>query len=228
MLEHKGIPYKRTDLVAVISKAVLRAARFEGVTVPALILDGERIQGSRAIARRLDEVVSEPPLFPADPGQRTRVEEAERWGDEVLQPMPRRMVWNFLKRDRTGVRSFLEGARLGLPTSVAAATAAPIIALSARFNEASDDNVRRDIAELAGALDEVDRLVAEGVIGGAEPNAADFQIAPSVALLMTMEDVREAVEGRPAAELARRICPDFPGRVPPAAPADWLEPLRAA
>ena len=150
MLERKGIAYKRVDLVAVMSKPILRAAGFPAVTVPALRIDGERVQGSRAIARRLDELVPEPPLMPSDPALRARVEEAERWGDEVLQPAPRRIVWNLLKLDRTPIRSYLEGARLGVPTSVAAATAAPIVALAARFNEATDDRVRRDLDRAAG------------------------------------------------------------------------------
>ncbi|HWN81031.1 MAG TPA: glutathione S-transferase N-terminal domain-containing protein, partial [Candidatus Udaeobacter sp.] len=47
MLQHKGVSYKRTDLLPVISKLVLRAVGFPGITVPALKIDGQRIQGSR-------------------------------------------------------------------------------------------------------------------------------------------------------------------------------------
>ncbi len=47
MLDRKGIPYKRVDLMPVISKGVLRAMRFPGNTVPALKLDGTRVQGSQ-------------------------------------------------------------------------------------------------------------------------------------------------------------------------------------
>src|SRR5215210_2891906 len=131
MLERKGIAYSRVDLVAVLSKGILRAAGFPRVTVPALRIDGARVQGSREIARELDRLVPEPPLFPADPDQREKVEHAEHWGDEVLQPVPRRIVWNLLKRDRSPLKSYLAGARLGVPVSVAAATAAPIVAASA-------------------------------------------------------------------------------------------------
>ena len=53
MLEHKGIPYKRTDLLPVISKVALRGLGFPGVTVPALKIDGGKVQGSRQIAREL-------------------------------------------------------------------------------------------------------------------------------------------------------------------------------
>jgi len=54
MLEHKGIPYKRTDLLPVVSKGALRAVGFPGVTVPALKIEGHKVQGSRQIARELE------------------------------------------------------------------------------------------------------------------------------------------------------------------------------
>lgn len=228
MLERKGIPYKRLDLVAGPHKLILRALGFPGTTVPALRLDGRRVQGSREISRALDEAVPEPPLFPADPAQRAKVAEAERWGDEVLQPVPRRVAWNILKRDRSPIRSYLEGARLGIPTSVAAATSAPIVAGAARYNKADDDRVLADLNSLPGLIDHVDELIAEGVIGGPEPNAADFQIAPSVALLLTFDDLRPLIAGRPAEELAHRLLPDFPGHAAPALPPAFLEPIRAA
>jgi glutathione S-transferase len=64
------------------------------------------------------------------------------------------------------------------------------------------------------------------VIGGEQPNVADFQIAPSVRLLMTFDDLRPAIESRPAGEHAKRFLPDAPGRIPPVFPAQWLEPLK--
>lgn len=228
MLERKGIPYKRVDLVFGVHKPILRAAGFSGNTVPAVRLDGRKVQGTRDIARELDRVVPEPPLFPADPDDRGKVEEAERWGDDVLQPVPRRLVWNMLKRGRAPVRSYLAGARLGIPTSIAAATSAPIVAYAARYNQADDDHVLADLNALPGLIDHVDALIADGVIGGPEPNAADFQIATSLALLLTADDIRPLIAGRPAGELANRLVPGFPGHTPPVLPPSFLEPLRAA
>ena len=150
MLELKGIPYQRTDLMPVVSKAALKALRFPGVTVPALKIEGRRVQGSRAIAQELDRLQPQPPLFPADTEQRIAVEEAERFGDEDLQAPVRRMLWNALRRDKAPLRSYSEGARLGIPIGLAVKTAAPIVAASARFNEASDENVRADLAALPG------------------------------------------------------------------------------
>ena len=226
MLEHKGIPYKRTDLLPVISKGVLRAVGFSGVTVPALKIDGSKVQGSRPIARELDRLRPKPPLFPADPEQRAAVEEAERFGDEELQHPIRQILWWGMKRDRAPLRSYSEGAKIGMPIGLAVKTAAPIVALSARFNEADDENVKRDLAALPGLLDRVDELIAAGTIGGEQLNAADFQIATSLGLALTLDDLKPAIEGRPAADLAKRIVPDYPGQMPPILPPAWLEPLR--
>jgi glutathione S-transferase len=227
MLEQKGIAYKRTDLLPVISKGALRAVGFPGVTVPALKIDGDKVQGSRQIARELDRLRPEPPFFPADPEQRAAVEEAERFGDEQLQPPMRQILWWAIKRDKAPLRSYSEGAKLGLPISLAMKTAAPIVALSARFNEADDEHVRAGLAALPAMLDKVDAWIAAGVIGGELLNAADFQIAPSIGLAMTLDDLRPAIENRPAGALARRVVPNYPGHTPPILPAAWLEPLNA-
>ena len=228
MLERKGIPYRRTDLLPAISKPVLRAAGFPGVTVPALRIDGARVQGSRPIARELERRVPEPPLFPAGPEARAAVEEAERFGDEELQHPVRQLLWWGLRHDREPLRSYSEGARIGLPIGLAMKTAAPIVAISARLNEADDANAQAALLALPVLLDRVDALIAAGTIGGAEPNAADLQIATSIGLAMTMADLLPAIEGRPAAALAERIVPDYPGHTPPVFPAAWLDPLRPA
>lgn len=215
MLEHKGIEYKRVDLISALHKPLLRAMRFSGTTVPALKIDGQRIQGTGKIARGLEELRPTPPLYPEDPEKLSAVEEAERWGDEVLQPVPRRLSWWAMKRDRSGVRSFLEGARLGIPVWLAALTAAPIIWISARLNKADDASAEADLAGLPAMLDKVDGWIASGVLGGEVLNAADFQIATSVRLLLCFDDLRPAIEARPAGALAMRVCPEFPGRIGP-------------
>jgi glutathione S-transferase len=228
MLERKGVEYKRRDLMPVISKGVVRAAGFPSTTVPALKLDGQKIQGSIPIARELDRLRPEPPLLPGDPDRRAAVEAAESWGDDTLQSLTRRILWNGINRDHSSIGTYAEGARLGIPIGVATKTAAPIIAAAVRINKASDDNVRADLAALPGSLERIDDWIEEGVLGGEDVNAADLQIATSVRLLMTMQDIRPAIEQRPAGELAFRVVPDFPGHIAPVFPAAWLEPLREA
>jgi glutathione S-transferase len=229
MLEHKGIPYKRVDMIpGPIKQVQLRAMRFPADTVPALKLNGRKIQGSREISRALDEIQPEPPLFPSDPKQRNAVEEAERWGDEVLQSMPRRIIWNALSRDNSQLTTYSEEANLPVPAPIAARSGGMVVALAKRRNDATDENTRRDLSELPGVLDRVDALIEERVIGGAEPNAADFQIAPSIRLMMTLDDLRPAIESRPAGEMAMRVVPEFHGRTPAVLPAEWLTGLRGS
>jgi glutathione S-transferase len=228
MLERKGIDYKRVDLMPVISRGVLKAMRFPGVTVPALKIDGRKLTGSREISRALDEIQPEPPLFGTDPDRRAAVEEAERWGEEVLADAVRRIFWNAIKRDKGPLRSYIGDARLGVPVGLAVATAAPIIAAEVKIHGVSDPAVRADLAALPGWLDRIDAWIAEGLLGSDEPNAADFQIAAGLALAMTLQDLRPAIAARPAGEHARRFAPDYPGDVPPILPVAWLEPLRAA
>jgi glutathione S-transferase len=228
MLEHKGIPYKRTDLMPVVSKGVLRAAGFPGVTVPALKVDGDKVQGSRQIARELERLRPEPPLFPADAEKKAAVEEAERFGDEELQHPIRQLLWWGFKQDKEPLRSYSEGAKIGLPIGLAVKTGGPLVALSARFNEATDENARKALEALPGLLGRVDAYIESGVLNGEVLNVADFQIAPSVGLMMTLDDLRPAIENRPAGALARRVVPNYPGRMPAVLPAEWLTPLRGA
>ena len=106
MLELKGIPYERVDLMPVISRVALRALRFPSNTVPSLTIGPDKLTGSRAIAAELERLRPEPPLYPSDQAERVAVAEAERWGEEVLQPAVRRISWNILRRDRAPLASY--------------------------------------------------------------------------------------------------------------------------
>ena len=218
MLRQKGVDYRRVDLVAVLHRGVLRVLGFPGITVPALRIDGRRVQGTRAIAEALDELRPGAPLVP-DPA----VVEAEAWADDRYQPVPRRLVWNALSRDRSTMATFLVNAKLGVPVSVAAGLGGPVIRAAVRANKADEAHVRADLASLPGLIDHVDDLLRTGTIGGGQPNVADYQIATSTALLAALDDIRPMLEGRPILDHARRVAPDYPGRVPKVFPQDWLQ-----
>lgn len=228
MLDYKSIGYQRTDLMPVISKLALRLLGFPDVTVPAARIDGNRVQGSIAISRELDRLRPQPPLYPDSGERRLAVEQIERFCDVGLQHPIRQAIWWSFKRDHAPLRSYSEGARLGVPIGLAVKTAAPIIALAVRFNQASDENVRAGLATLPGLLKRLDDWIEEGVIGGDEPNAADFQVSASLRLAMTMADLRPHIESRPCGQLALRLMPDYPGQMPPILPPDWLAPLAGA
>lgn len=226
MLERKGIGYRKIDLLPVVSKGVLKAAGFRSVTVPALRLSGRKYQGSIEIARALDRYAPDgPPLLPNGP-QRAAIEEAEALGEAELQHPIRQILWWLLKRDRDAMASYAKGSNIGIPIGLAVKTGGPIIAASAHFNESTDENVRAAVAALPGLLDRLDEFVLSGVIGGEEPNVADFQIAPSIRLAMTVEDLRPYIEDRPIGHATMRVVPDYPGHIPPGLPQAWLDPLR--
>lgn len=220
MLERAGVPHEVVNLPLALHPLFLRARGFSGKTVPALVLDGRKVQGSLAISRALEARGPAGILFPVEPDARARVEEAERWGESVLQPIPRRLFRWTLAGNPAIRRQVL--ARAGIPLPGIAATAMkPVFARFARAVQANDATVRADIEGLNEVLDRVDALIAAGTIGRPEPNAADFQIAATVAAMLAFEDLVTSIEGRPAAELARRLVPPYPGRMPAVVPAGW-------
>jgi glutathione S-transferase len=228
MMDYKGLQYQNVEMLAGLHDLRLRAAGFAAGTVPALKLtDGRRVQGSLEISRALDELAPDPPLFPADPERRQAVEEAERWGEEALQPVARRIGRAALVRDPALRRWFAEAS--GLPVAVVSGPAiVPVARRLARSVGATQEQGARDVAALPGLLDRVDALLAEGVIGGEQPNAADFQIGASVRYTMAWDDLRPLVEGRPAAVHALALFPGYAGPIPATMPEEWLAPARAA
>ncbi len=219
----KGIPYRLVEFPPPTHMAAMRLM-FGRRTVPAMKVGEEKLSGSRTIMRRLDELEPEPPLFPAEPAARRRVEQAEAWGDEVLQPLVRRILWPTFKGHPEAMASFQEGSRLpAIPVAVLKAIAPVATRLEMRMNEASDATYPQDLRRLPELLDRVDAWVAEGILGGEQPNAADLQIATSLRLLMGLGDLRPLIEPRPAGQLALRLFPEFPGDAPAGLiPAQYL------
>jgi glutathione S-transferase len=225
MLERKGIEHRVVDLQPGLHPVLLRLAGFRGGTVPALRIDGRRVQGSLRISRALERLCPEPALFPA--GRRAAVEEAEAWGERDLQPVPRRMYRWGLGRSLRLRRQLAELSPLPGP-GVQARANLPLARLFAAMIGAGDTQVERDVRGLPAMLDHVDSLIGDGVLGTGEPNAADFQIGPTVRVLLSFADLRPAIEGRPAEELARALLPAWPIEVPPFLPPEWLATGRGA
>jgi glutathione S-transferase len=226
-LKRKAIPYKRVDLLPMM-QAVVGPLLYGGGTVPGMRIDGERIVGSRTIMRRLDALAPEPPLLPADSEARAAVLEAERWGDDVFQSVPRRIIDVCFLRNPGAMESYAAEAKLPLPPALLR-PALPLTAkLMAGRNHAQDTSARADFAALPSQLEKIDAWIAAGVLGGEEPNAADLQIGSTIRLLETIADVRPLLEGHPARELVRYFPPQV-GEVPAGTlPAEWRPASPAA
>jgi glutathione S-transferase len=228
MLERKGIEHRVVNLPPGTHAVGMRLVGFRGGTVPAIRVDRRRVQGSLAISRALDEIQPDPPLFPADRGRREDVAAAERWGESELQGVPRRLTrWGTLHG--AAMREHM-ARETGIPLpKLAAFLNIPAARHFARKVGADDDDrVRRTLLAIPALLDHVEELIAAGTLGGSEPNAADFQIAPTVRCLLTFGDLEPVLSGRPAAAYARAILPEYPTTVPAGTlPAEWLAELRA-
>jgi glutathione S-transferase len=229
MLEHKGVPYRRVEFVTLMHPAMARLHGFNAHgetrtaggkqtfglrlgdrlgTVPGLAAGRERISTNHAIARFLDDRHPEPPLFPSDPARRAAVEEAERWANGPLQMAARRIPGAAIRRDPEGFSRSAAAGRLGHLLYKRALTRRVVIPWLAGSVFAASANPDRDpVAELPELLDRIDAWIADGVLGGLHPNAADFMIAPSLALTLYRPDVMPLFEGRPALELVDRFLP---------------------
>jgi glutathione S-transferase len=225
MLEHKGIGYERIDLVPGFHRFTTKALGFPGPNVPAIVVDGKRIQGTRTISRALDDMRPEPPLFPSDPGARREVEEAERFGDDVLQELARRMVVCAFRHAGWPTVDLTYGARMNRRLQFWMRRTAPMGRVIAALYGARDAVIRADLFGFPAILDKIDEWIEKGVIDGEELNAADFQLAPSLQLLLMAEDYAQALRGRPLEAFAHRVAPGYPSRIGPTLPAQWLEPL---
>jgi glutathione S-transferase len=218
MLRHKRIPHRVVTLMPGLHPLLVRLAGFERHTVPALDIDGRKVQGSREIARFLDQLAPDPPLFPADRDARAAVEKAERWGERVLQPVPRRL-FRYLMQTSEEARLWVGSDVIGLPGGrVLQFAFLPVIGQLARISHADEATARATVRALPALLDHVDALIADGTIGGAQPNAADFQILASVRVLLEFEDLVHLLEGRACAPAARLLYPDWDGPIPAGLP----------
>ena len=223
-LAHKGVDFKVVDLLGGFHPPMLKALGFKGNTVPAIKLeDGTKVQGSLAIMQALERVAPDaPPLYPGDAVARRATVEAEHWGEGVLQDVPRRIIrWGL--RAHLSQRQWFADAASPFPLPKLTGFAlTPIVPLFVRQAGAYDERVRADLAALPGQLDVADEYIADGVIGDpAAPNAADFQIVGSLAMLSAFADLRTLFDGRPCLELTLRLIPDYPP-IPAALPAAWI------
>ena len=224
----KGLEYERVDMLPGIAQAYQRFA-FGKRTVPGLRIGDERVVGSRLILRALEGLRPDPPLVPSDPQLRAAVDAAEEWGDVELQGKTRFALLYALSLRPDAGGSFIAGSKLPtLPPWLLGRMMRPTFKGELLLNRASTSGVESAVRELPSLIHRVDELIAEGTIGGDQPNVADLQIAGSTRLLLNIEDLGPLLEGRPAGEHARRLMPKYPGHVPAGTlPAEWL-PAAAA
>src|SRR4051794_15034080 len=223
-LDIKGLEFEKVALGMPHGEEMERLYGSGNTTVPGLTIDGEeRVHGSIAILERLEELVPDPPLYPEPIADAVR--EAERWGDDELQDLGRRLPWGSLHFRPEAMGTFAEpgGSLDPAGTDFAIRFARAMW----KYHRISAERLADDLAGLPAKLDHVDALASGGIVGGETPTAADLQIGATLRVLLTVGDLRPLLEGRPAEAIARRWFPDYAGDVPAGAfPPGWV-PARA-
>jgi len=223
-LDHKGLAYDRVDLQP--GPHIEKMAEIYGedkTTVPGCVIDGEAIHGSVTILERLEQIAPEPTLYPTPIAEAVR--EAELWGDAELQDLGRRMPWGSAHFRPEAMGTFGGGEALN---PAGTDFAIKIVKAAWRHHKITCEILAKDLEGIPEKLDHVDKLVADGIIGDEVPNAADFQIAATIRVMLCVGDLDHLIKGRPAEELAMRWFPDYPGKVPAGAfPAGWVPALSA-
>ncbi len=205
-----GFPGNRTPIRSVGGKTPGGLALMDRMgTVPALSYEEQRIQTNREIIAFLETARPDPPLYPADPARRAAVERAFDWGDQTMQMAARRTV---MAAAGTSLDALHErGARGRLGALLARNDTARLLlnAFAARtaFSAPTGSSGKLH-GELESLLDRVDDWTADGTLNGAQLNAADLMIAPSLALLDYRLDLREELRRRPCFALLERILPE--------------------
>jgi glutathione S-transferase len=230
MLEHKQVPYRRVELVTLLHPMLALAHGFDAGgqtrtiggrrpfvlrvadrlgTVPGLAFDDQRISTNHGIARFLEEQHPEPPMFPAASDQRSAVEDAERWANDSLQMYARRIITGAVRHDPSVTGPLCADGRLGpllFKHALARRILIPMFVAGAFAPGQATE--RRLLDELPATLDRIDRWIADGTLGGAQLNVADFMVVPSLALILYRPDVRPLFDGRPSLELVDRLLPE--------------------
>jgi glutathione S-transferase len=211
----KSLDYERVDLRPGEHVERMQEIYGEGnSTVPGLLIDGEPVHGSRAILARLETITPEPTLYPSD-----EVREAERWGDEELQDLGRRLPWGALHFRPEAMGTFAGGDPLDGPGTD---FAIKYVRGSWRYHGITAERLQEDLLGLPEKIAYIEQLAESGVIDGDQPNAADLQIGATIRVLLPIADLRPLLAGTAAERTALRFFPDYPGEVPVGAyPAGW-------
>ena len=218
-LRRKGLDYERVELNAGPHNDEMERMYGPGHrTVPGLLVGDEPVHGSRAILDRLEQLVPDPPLYPEPIADAVR--EAERWGDDELQDLGRRVPFGAMHFRPQAMGSF---GGVGELDPAGVDFAITYVRLSWKYHKITAERLAADLAGLPDKIDHIDALDAEGIVGGDSPTAADLQIGATIRVLLTVADLRPLIEGRPAEQVARRWFPDYTGEIPAGAlPAGWV------
>jgi glutathione S-transferase len=195
MLEHKQVPYRRVEFVTLLHPLGARLRGFEA--------GGETRSagGKRPFGLRLGDRLGTVPGLAADGERISTNHRIARFLDERHSDPP------LFPADPARRAAVEEAERWANETLQMAARRLLVPRIVGGVFATGRSAERDPVQELPALLDRIDAWIAEGVLGGPELNAADFMVAPSLALILYRPDVMPMFEGRPALGLVDRLLP---------------------
>jgi glutathione S-transferase len=221
-LDFKGVPHSRRE--APPGMHPLWAWRLARVrTFPVLVVDGRGIGDSTRIVAELERRHPDPPLYPADPAERTRALELEDLFDERLGHEVRRLAMDAVRRDPDlAVESIAPGAE-GLARRALRAAAIPMGAGVRRYYDVNPRSVERAWELVGASIDHFQReLGARAYLVGDRFTVADLTFA---ALLGT--GVQPEGFPYPAREPRHRGLPELRSLLAERGVLEWIEEIYA-
>ena len=218
-LELKGVEHDRHAPPPGAHMAVaMWLTRGAHKTFPVLGLDGENIGDSTAIIAALEQRWPEPPLYPADPGERRRALELEEFFDEELAPPLRLLAWHELRRDPESMAATL---RADLPPQLrdSELARAGIVRLASTFTQlryrvGDEDAAAAARTQVIAALERLEAELDAGegdYLVGSSFSVADLTAAALFYPLVLPPEGPRAVDPPEALQAFREPLLDRPG-----------------
>ena len=182
-LDYKRVPHVRRAVTPALQE--LRARRLgAGRTLPVLQVAGRTIGDSTKIIEEIARRWPDPPLYPADPGQRSRALDVEEYFDEQCGPDARRLLFSDNLTEPEKFLAMLYGPdhpRMGLLK-----TLSPLFGRVVRLRyRIGPETVEQSREKVRAAFDKIEADVGpSGYLVGDQFTVADLTAASILALVV--------------------------------------------
>ena len=176
-LDYKGIPHvRKAPLPGLHGAYAMAITRSTHHRLPVLVLDGRRIGDSTDIIAALEEHQPEPPLYPANPGDRRRALELEDYFDEHLATSVRTFNFRHALEDPDLLAEALASrAPRGRRARFLRRTMPLLAPVVRRDYRADEAGAERALKQIYAAMDRIESEVGEsGYLVGESFSVADL------------------------------------------------------
>ena len=182
-LDHKRVAHARRAVTPGLQELTARRLR-AGRTVPILEMDGRAIGDSTRIIEEIERRWPEPPLYPADPAERSRALELEDYFDERCGPDARRVLFGDNLAEPETFLAMFAGADRRRSVLLRTLTPLAVPLVKWRFN-VRPETVEESREKVRAAFDRLEANVGpSGYLAGDSFSVADLTAASILGLIV--------------------------------------------